>query len=440
VKNLCSETTLPSPQIPYISLKNKNMDKILYLRNKFVGFGLLTFFFAVETWAQMPSVHVPQPDDESTVPVEDNTWWYITLFVLFLGLAGAVYWWHTTKKANGNAIKSTPGNQSKQAKSGRNFDSLDADNSFDADKELEWLRKNRTVTGKQNGNKNRETAVKNKRLNGNSGANRGAEASGLVGENSAGKTKETKFEELPIYSFNEIKTVAEHSLLPISNDSALMNAIEISQDESEDDEMVREIALRVLDSFKTRNSAECLGQMALYDLSSGLRSKAVAALADFDHESVFEDILLACADPTREVRASAARGLFRLSFDRADAWTRIIESKDEFRLRQAAKAALEADLVERSFDRLIHSDKKTAYEAFTFTALLVKAGETEEIFRAIENHRDKKVKLALLHVIKVVKDEATLPNLYTLLEQNSIPSEIKEKADDIIQSFGMVAA
>ena len=401
------------------------MNKILYSRNKFAALASFILFYAVETWAQMPSVHVPQTDRETPEPVQDDTWWYATLFLLFIGLAGAVYWWQTTKKANGNVAQGAAKNKSKPVKNSKSSNSFQSDDSYDVDKELEWLRKNRMPKGGD------------KKTN---GANRTAANGGSVGGNLSEKTKETQFEALPIYSFTGIKTVAEHSLLPLSNDSALMDAIEISQDESEDDEMVRQIALRVLETFKTRNSAECLGQMALYDLSSGLRSKAVATLADFDHESVFEDILLACADPTREVRASAARGLFRLSFDRADAWTRIAESKDEFRMRQAAKAALEADLVERSFDRLIHTDQKTAYEAFTFTNLLIKAGETEEIFGAIEKHRDKKVKLALLHVLRAVKDETTLPNLYALLEQNSISPEIKAKVDEIIQSFGMVTA
>lgn len=401
------------------------MDKILYSRNKFAALASLVLFYTVETWAQMPSVHVPQTDREIPEPVQDDTWWYATLFLLFIGLAGAVYWWQTTKKANGSIAQGAAKNQSKPLKNSKSSNSFQSDDSYDVDKELEWLRKNRMPKG---GHKKTNGAIRTA-ANGSS-----------VGGNLPEEKKETEFEALPIYSFTGIKKVAEHSLLPLSNDSALMDAIEISQDESEDDEMVRQIALRVLETFKTRNSAECLGQMALYDLSSGLRSKAVATLADFDHESVFEDILLACADPTREVRASAARGLFRLSFDRADAWTRIAESKDEFRMRQAAKAALEADLVERSFDRLIHSDQKTAYEAFTFTNLLIKAGETEEIFGAIMKHRDKKVKLALLHVLKAVKDETTLPNLYALLEQNSISPEIKAKVDEVIQSFGMVTA
>lgn len=406
------------------------MDTILYLRTKFVVSASFVFFFAVETWAQMPSVYVPQQQEDEPQPVADDTWWYVTLFLLFIGLAGAIYWWHITKKANVNIVKGVNRKQSEQSKSNKNVDS------FNIDEELEWFRKNQTTPGGRKANKT-DSSFGRKKAN---GANRVGANGELVGGKSAEKVKETEFEKLPINSFTEIKTVAEHRLLPNSDDLALLDAIDISQDESEDDEAIREIALRVLETFKTRNAAECLGQMALYDLSSSLRSKAVASLADFNHESVFEDILLACADPTREVRASAARGLFRLSFDRADAWTRIIESKDEYRMRQAAKAALEADLVQRSFDRLIHTDEKIAYEAFVFTALLIKAGETETIFGAIEKHRDNKVKLALLHVINIVKDETTLSNLYTLLEQNTVSPKIKEKVDEIIQSFGMVAA
>lgn len=416
------------------------MNKILFLRNKFINFSLLIFFFAVEAWAQVPQISAPQQAD-APESVEDDTWWYVTLLVLFVGLAGAIYWWHTTKKASKSSYGGNSGSRLNQSKNKTEFDSLNGADSSDVDKQIEWLRKNRAIRGKNNKNQKRETVAENNKLsNRNVGAGQNAAAGSISGRRAGERLPETKYEDLPINSFTEIIPAKEFSKLPISNDSALMDAIEISQDEFEEDEKVREIALRVLESFKTRNAAECLGQMALYDLSSNLRSKAVASLADFDHESVFEDILLACADPTREVRASAARGLFRLSFDRADAWTRIAESKDEYRMRQAAQAAAEAGLVERTFDRLVHADKKIAYEAFTFTALLIKAGQIEKIFAAIEKHRDNRVKLALLHVLKVVKDEDSLPNLYALLEQNSIPAEIKEKADAIIRSFDLVPA
>ena len=219
-----------------------------------------------------------------------------------------------------------------------------------------------------------------------------------------------------------------------------MSAIEQAHDEFEEDENVRDLSVRILTRFKTRNSVEALTQVALYDLSSNLRSKAVAVLADFDHESVFETILLCCADPTREVRAAAARGLFRLSFDRADAWTRIAETGDEFKMGQAALAAREADLVKRSFDRLIHQDRKIAYEAVTLLALMIRAGETEEIFNALLTHNDSNVKLAVAHVIGLTKEDKTLAELHEILEKSLISKELKEKIEEVVQSFELIPA
>ena len=99
--------------------------------------------------------------------------------------------------------------------------------------------------------------------------------------------------------------------------------------------------------------------------------------------------MLACADPTREVRAAAARGLFRLSFDRADAWKRIIDTKDDFRMSHAARAATESGIVAKSFDRLLHDEMKIAYEAFALVGLLIKAGETDQIFEAIRENKGR---------------------------------------------------
>jgi hypothetical protein len=178
-----------------------------------------------------------------------------------------------------------------------------------------------------------------------------------------------------------------------------------------------------------------MSQIALYDLSANLRSKAVATLTDFDHESVFESILLACADPTREVRAAAARGLFKLNFDRANAWKRIIETNDDFRKSHAARAALEAGIVIKSFDRLVHEDRKVAYEAFCLVSLLISSGETDAIFSAIRTHKDERVRFALLHVLQVNRDPKTLEELMTLSLDPELPMDVGERVKAAIESF-----
>ncbi len=125
-----------------------------------------------------------------------------------------------------------------------------------------------------------------------------------------------------------------------------------------------------------------------------------------------------------------------MSFDRADAWLRIAESEEEGRMIQAARAAIEGDLVERSLVRLVHEDKKTAFEAFALVALLIKAGETKEIFNALENHSDINVRKAVLHVIKITKNKKGLEGLYSMLEKNSLTKEFQEEIDKTIIEIG----
>lgn len=400
---------------------------------KITGIFSLILISYWQVLAQMPPAKVPPAPPQ---PEEDYTWWYVTLFVLFAALAGAVMWQMKNKKAE----KQAKADITKKEKAMSDDNAWDS-NSVDADKEMEWYRRHKKTVAK--------TPKKKKNL-----ADNLPKTSKVFNRVNSSNDKELEFSErefkeklqtlqfnqLPIFKFQKLELARPFAQLAISNDDALMSAIEQTQDEFEEDEEIRDLAVRILTRFKTRNSIEALSQVALYDISSNLRSKAVSILADFDHESVFETILLCCADPTREVRAAAARGLFRLSFDRADAWSRIAETDDEFRMRQAVLAAKEADLVKRSFDRLVHQDKKIAYEAVALLALMIRAGETEEIFKAIEKHPDSNVKLALLHVIMLSQTEESLSGLYGLLEKTGMSKEVKDKIDDVIKSFEMIPA
>jgi hypothetical protein len=392
----------------------------------------LTLSTAINNFAQS-TPKVPRAGQS-----EDYTWWYVTLFVLVLALAGAVIWMIKTKKEEKAASEEISRKERMMSE-----DNAWEINSVDADKEMEWYRRHKK-TIRNSGRKPQKKSLAEKLPKTSKIFNRDSEPETFeleLSENVLNETlKNFRFNQPPIFRFQKLELARPFAPLSISNDEDLMGAIEQTLDELEEDEEVRELAVRILARFKTRNSVEALSQVALYDISSNLRSKAVSILADFDHESVFETILLCCADPTREVRAAAARGLFRLSFDRSDSWTRIAETGDEFRMRQAALAAKEADLVKRSFDRLVHPDQKITYEAVALLALMIRAGETTEIFQSIETHPDSNVKLALLHVVGLAKEEKTLSNLYEILENASLSKEIKNKIDEVIQSFGLIPA
>ncbi|MCY7346304.1 MAG: hypothetical protein LH614_08810 [Pyrinomonadaceae bacterium] len=401
------------------SKKNQTLRQAAILLFNFVSLISLISISTTEIWAQVRSA----PPAPATAQTEDSTLWYVLLSVLVLVLAGVVWWWRKSRQAQSDSVAA-----SKLAEKIGNDSDM---NSFDGDKELEWLRKNRKIVSRKNQTGSTPRPVSMPKVN-------TAAPNEVKLENSA--ANDSAENALPIFSIERLEAAHPFANLPISDDQDLLSAVEQGCDEFEEDEEVRELAVRILAAFKKRNSVETLSQIALYDLSSNLRSKAVSVLSEFDHESVFEAILLANADPTREVRAAAARGLTKLTFDRADAWTLISETDEDGRIRQSARAAMESGFVDMSFDRLVSQDRKQAYEAFALMALLIKAGEIEKIMNVLETHRDLSVRRAILHIIKVIKDQKALDGLCALLEKNSLPVEFQEEVDKTIEEIGFVTA
>lgn len=364
---------------------------------------------------------VTQPEEGSSLG------FYVVCLVVIVSLGAGLY---IFRKNQGPKVEVSESQYNYQMSYGTN-DSYDMD--ANAEKDLEWLRKAKRSSKKHDEPGRRTLPEKS--------AAASAELDEINIDTRAfqEKMRKLQYAQLPINSFSQLAQAKRYDPLAVSDDHSLLTAIEQVNEEYEEDESVRDVALRVLTAFRFRNSIEAIAQMALYDLSSNLRSRAVTTLADFDHESVFETILLACADPTREVRAAAARGLFRLSFDRAHAWKRIIEANDEFRMSHAARAAVESGIVAKSFDRLVHEDLKIAYEAFALVSLLIKAGETDGIFEAVLEHKDERIKYALLHVLKVQKDERTLVKLNELRVGRSWPTDVSDRIRDTMKSVEQVA-
>lgn len=417
----------------FFNIRLKPMRSNTSLIGRFTGFLLAVTALAVNAAAGAAL----DAENEFTETAEGG-WGYSMIALIAVVVLGAAFYLWRKSKTSSNDPQYNYETRYRNTYINEIFDM----EGVDADKELEWLRKAK----KGGGNTGKMTYGAKK------GTALGSKASGI--EKAVVKSDELNFDtkifqekmrklqyaQLPINSFNDLSPAKLYEPLPLSNDQSLINAIEQANEEFEEDETVRDLAVRILTAFRTRNSVESLSQLALYDLSSNLRSKAVSTLTDFDHESVFEAILLACADPTREVRAAAARGLFRLNFDRADAWKRIIETNDEFRMSHAARAATESGIVLKSFDRLVHDDLKVAYEAFALVTLLIRSGETHELFEAIKNHKDERVRFALLHVLKVQRDERTLDALHAIQKDSSVPTDVAERIRDVINSFETVTA
>ncbi len=419
----------PTPQFARSSVVFPTEDSFYTMRRNSRSFSLLfgsLFYISVLTLRAASQTASSSRADAAS---SDGYFWPFVLIAIALSAFGVAYlFWRKSQRA----IEVSQYNYGKFAKKNNKNEPFERGG---AAKEMEWLRKTRKTGAPYPVSKTSNYGNKpDNLLMSNAPASPDLDRETMIFQE---KMRRQQYAQLPINSFIELSPATLYEPLPMSDDSAVLDAIEQTNDEYEKDEAVRDLALRILTAFRTRNSVEALSQIALYDLSSNLRSKAVSVLTDFDHESVFEAILLACADPTREVRAAAARGLFKLNFDRANAWKRIIETNDEFRMSRAARAALEAGIVVKSFERLIHEDRKVAYEAFCLVSLLIRSTETAAIFDAIRTHRDERVRFALLHVLKIARDERTLDELSRMQLDASIPTDVTDRIRQTRESFEM---
>lgn len=250
---------------------------------------------------------------------------------------------------------------------------------------------------------------------------------GTIGRQQEDAASQASIDDLPVILFNGLAALPQLDPLPLSDDESLLAAIDEANHEIEPDIEIRAMAVKVLVKFRTANAVEILSRLVIDDPSPQIRAKAAAALAEYDHESCFPALVLASADPTREVRAAAAKALFSLSFDRAHCWARLAESQDDPMSVDVAKAAIEGGMAARSFDRLIHKDLRAAYEAFAMMVLLIRTGEIAPIIDAIARGRDLRVKLALLHVVSVEKNNICIEQIKALLNDRPFPDVIRER-------------
>jgi HEAT repeat protein len=187
----------------------------------------------------------------------------------------------------------------------------------------------------------------------------------------------------------------------------------------------RSKAVKVLARYHVQSSVAALAATARHDEEASVRALAVSMLASINHESVFSVILIAMADDSREVRAAAARSLSRLSFDRADAYVRVIETSDAGTLRSVAQACINAGIVSQEIDRLASSDRRQAYEAFSLVSLLAEANMNEPIVEAIAHHPRTEVRLAAVHLLGTTDDPAVFRQLQQLAADEQMPEAVR---------------
>ena len=184
-------------------------------------------------------------------------------------------------------------------------------------------------------------------------------------------------------------------------------------------------ALKTLSQFRVKSSVEAITRVARHDPEPNLRASAIASLGSVNHESVFPAILIGMADESREVRAAAARTLNRLSFDRADAYVRVIETNDEETVCNVARACVQAGIVSQNIDRLASSDYRQAYETFSLICLLAKAELHQPILDAIAEHPNMDVRLKAVHLLASTGAPGIFEHLRELAVRDGVGEEVK---------------
>jgi HEAT repeat protein len=198
------------------------------------------------------------------------------------------------------------------------------------------------------------------------------------------------------------------------------------------DAEARKQAARQLAQFQVQRSVHALSELAANDIEPSVRAAAITSLGDINHESVFASVLIAFADEAREARAAAARAISHLSFDRADAYVRLLDTINPDRLRDVAHACIKGGMAAQAIERLASEDRRQAYEAFALLSLLAKSNETEPILDAITNHKDYNVRLSAVRLMGLSGQPEAVQQLRHLAVKDGLPEKLRTALLEVV--------
>lgn len=105
--------------------------------------------------------------------------------------------------------------------------------------------------------------------------------------------------------------------------------------------------------------------------------------------------------PAQEVRKAAAHALYNSNSDHAATLTRVLrESPVECR-RKAGAALASSGLASEAIGQLMGESREKTYDAFSLLFLMSKAGEVQPLIRAIEEHPNNEVRLAVVKLLEL---------------------------------------
>jgi hypothetical protein len=162
------------------------------------------------------------------------------------------------------------------------------------------------------------------------------------------------------------------------------------------------------------------------------RAAAVSGLPRFGGEDAFRRISAAFDDQSVEVRSAAARAMFDLQEDRAAAFTRALREATPERRRKIGLAIASSGLANEAIRNLTGESRDKTYDAFSLLFLMSKAGETQPLMRAIEEHANLEVRLAVVKLVALSGQPDILPAFRRMAVRGSLPPEVRSAVMEAI--------
>jgi hypothetical protein len=162
------------------------------------------------------------------------------------------------------------------------------------------------------------------------------------------------------------------------------------------------------------------------------RAAAVSDLGRLGGDDSFREITAAFDDPAQEVRDAAARSLYNLQSDRAAAFTRALREAPPERRRAIGAALASSGLANEAIGHLMGESREKTYDAFSLLFLMSKAGEVQPLLRAIEDHPNNEVRLAVVKLLALSGQQEILPAFRRLAVRGSLPTEVRSAVMEAI--------
>jgi hypothetical protein len=169
------------------------------------------------------------------------------------------------------------------------------------------------------------------------------------------------------------------------------------------------------------------------------RAAAVTDLGRVGGEDSFREISAAFDDPAPEVRNAAARSLFNLNTDRAGSFTRALREAPSERRRKIGAAVASSGLASEAIGQLMGESREKTYDAFSLLFLMSKAGEVQPLMRAIEEHPNNEVRLAVVKLLALSGQQEILPAFRRLAVRGSLPTEVRSAVMEAIYQISSQA-